>query len=61
MQRWRLPYRTLADAQPLIGNISACRDVSASFNADNLYRLDHSTLGGVTNLQMAYDAMADIV
>ncbi|HEX3912076.1 MAG TPA: FG-GAP-like repeat-containing protein [Steroidobacteraceae bacterium] len=27
---------------------------------DNLYRLDHSTLGGSTNLQMAYDAMGNI-
>jgi RHS repeat-associated protein len=27
---------------------------------DNLYRLDHSTLGSATNLQMGYDAMGNI-
>jgi RHS repeat-associated protein len=34
--------------------------LTENFFYDNLYRLDHSTLGGVTNLQMAYDAMGDI-
>jgi RHS repeat-associated protein len=34
--------------------------LTENFFYDNLYRLDHSTLGGITNLQMAYDAMGDI-
>jgi RHS repeat-associated protein len=34
--------------------------LTENFFYDNLYRLDHSTLGGATNLQMAYDAMGDI-
>jgi len=34
--------------------------LTENFYYDNLYRLDHSTLGGNTNLQMAYDAMGDI-
>ena len=34
--------------------------LTENFYYDNLYRLDHSTLGGLTNLQMAYDAMGDI-
>jgi RHS repeat-associated protein len=34
--------------------------LTENFYYDNLYRLDHSTLGGTTNLQMQYDAMGDI-
>jgi RHS repeat-associated protein len=34
--------------------------LTENFYYDNLYRLDHSTLGGSTNLQMGYDAMGDI-
>jgi len=34
--------------------------LTENFFYDNLYRLDHSTLGGSTNLQMTYDAMGNI-
>jgi RHS repeat-associated protein len=34
--------------------------LTENFFYDNVYRLDHSTLGGATNLQMGYDAMGDI-
>jgi RHS repeat-associated protein len=34
--------------------------LTENFFYDNLYRLDHSTLGGTLNLQMGYDAMGDI-
>jgi RHS repeat-associated protein len=34
--------------------------LTEDFFYDNLYRLDHSTLGGATNLQMHYDVMGNI-
>jgi RHS repeat-associated protein len=47
-----------------IGNVTQRQNnnlgLTENFYYDNLYRLDHSTLGAVTNLQMAYDAMGDI-
>ena len=46
------------------GNVTQRQDnnlgLTENFYYDNLYRLDHSTLGGSTNLQMGYDAMGDI-
>lgn len=48
-----------------VGNLSSRIDKNQSnlteaFTYDNLYRLDHSTLNGTTNLQMAYDALGNI-
>ena len=47
-----------------VGNVTQRQDnnlgLTENIYYDNLYRLDHSTLAGVTNLQMAYDAMGDI-
>ena len=48
----------------LIGNVTQRQnnnaDLTENFYYDNLYRLDHSALGGTTNLQMTYDVMGDI-
>ena len=48
----------------LVGNVTQRQNNNAglteNFYYDNLYRLDHSVLGGTTNLQMAYDAMGNI-
>jgi RHS repeat-associated protein len=42
-----------------VGNVTQRQDnrigLTENFYYDNLYRLDHSTLGGSTNLQMQYD------
>jgi len=50
--------------QDLVGNITQRQNNNAglteNFYYDNLYRLDHSTLGGVNNLQMHYDATGNI-
>jgi RHS repeat-associated protein len=47
-----------------MGNVTQRQDNNAglteNFYYDNLYRLDHSTLGGTTNLQMQYDGMGNI-
>jgi RHS repeat-associated protein len=47
-----------------MGNVTQRQDnnqgLTEDFFYDNLYRLDHSTLGAVTNLQMHYDAMGNI-
>jgi RHS repeat-associated protein len=47
-----------------MGNVTERQDnnlgLTENFYFDNLYRLDHSTLGGLTNLQMGYDSMGDI-
>ena len=47
-----------------MGNVTQRQDnnqgLTEDFYYDNLYRLDHSTLGASTNLQMGYDAMGDI-
>jgi RHS repeat-associated protein len=47
-----------------MGNVTERQDnnlgLTENFYYDSLYRLDHSTLGGSTNLQMGYDAMGDI-
>jgi YD repeat-containing protein len=47
-----------------MGNVTQRQDnnqgLTEDFFYDNLYRLDHSTLGGALNLQMNYDAMGDI-
>jgi RHS repeat-associated protein len=47
-----------------VGNLTQRQDnnhgLTENFYYDNLYRLDHSALGGVTNLAMGYDAMGNI-
>jgi RHS repeat-associated protein len=47
-----------------MGNVTQRQDnnqaLTENFFYDNLYRLDHSTLGVSTNLQMHYDAMGNI-
>ena len=47
-----------------VGNLTQRQDnnqgLTEGFSYDNLYRLDHSTLGAATNLQMHYDAMGNI-
>jgi RHS repeat-associated protein len=47
-----------------MGNVTQRQDnnqgLTEDFYYDNLYRLDHSTLGGAVNLQMSYDAMGNI-
>ena len=47
-----------------VGNMTQRQDNNAglteSFFYDNVYRLDHSTLGALTNLQMHYDVMGNI-
>jgi RHS repeat-associated protein len=49
----------------LAGNLKTRKDVTQSnlteeFFYDNLHRLDYSTLNGVTNLDLAYDALGNI-
>ena len=48
----------------LVGNVTQRQNNNAglteNFYYDNLYRLDHSALGGTTNLQMNYDATGNI-
>ncbi len=48
----------------LVGNVTQRQNgnlgLTENFYYDNLYRLDHSTLGGTPNLQMYYDAMGNI-
>ena len=47
-----------------MGNLTQRQDdnrfLTENFYYDNLYRLDHSTLGGATNLQMTYDVTGNI-
>jgi RHS repeat-associated protein len=47
-----------------LGNVAQRQNnnlgLTENFFYDNLYRLDHSTLGGSINLQMGYDAMGNI-
>ena len=47
-----------------MGNVTQRQDnnqgLTEDFFYDNLYRLDHSTLGAAVNLQMHYDAMGNI-
>jgi RHS repeat-associated protein len=47
-----------------MGNVTQRQDnnqgLTEDFFYDNLYRLDHSTLGGAINLQMHYDVMGNI-
>jgi RHS repeat-associated protein len=47
-----------------MGNVTERQDnnqgLTENFFYDNLYRLDHSTLGGAINLQMHYDVMGNI-
>ena len=46
-----------------VGNVTQRQDnnigTTENFYYDNLYRLDHSTLGGATNLQMQFDTGGD--
>jgi RHS repeat-associated protein len=49
----------------LVGNLKKRKDLNQGnlteeFFYDNLYRLDYSTLNGVTNLDVGYDAMGNI-
>jgi RHS repeat-associated protein len=48
-----------------VGNVTQRQNnalgLTENFFYDNVYRLDHSTLGAVTNLQFTYDAMGNIL
>jgi RHS repeat-associated protein len=57
--------QNLAYQWDLAGNLKERKDVNQSnlteaFFYDDLYRLDYSTLNGITNLDMAYDALGNI-
>jgi len=57
--------QNLAYDWDLVGNLKTRRDVNQSnlteqFFYDSLYRLDYSALGGVTNLDIAYDPLGNI-
>jgi RHS repeat-associated protein len=57
--------QNLAYTWDLAGNLGSRKDVNQSnltetFFYDNLYRLDYSQLNGVTNLDLAYNALGNI-